>query len=491
MVAVPDRHRASAQVLLGRAATSPGCISRLRRRGAERLVGRRTVRVPAPVAPRRPGVAAPVRARRNGCARRRLRGRRRWGPASVPLSPGAGGRRQCDRRPPDRGLRHLRADERRRERGHHGEAVGQHVHLRTAPPSASTGSAARPRAPCTSSPRRPTASGWPAASCSTPAAPSPRPPPPSSAPPGSSPTWPTGRSTRRKLLGVDADSGAAVRAASAPSPLAASSGWASTLAMGDTVHTGGASGPTARVDALGVNASTDSGQVLKHLVRLDIDDDAPIAEGTPLLDSHERVVGLCTHGRDDRMYAVPIEIPRAAARSINVHGRVVVPWLGVSGDDGGGTTDGRGRREGDRRVAGQCRRAPAGRHHHLDGRPAHRFDGRCWRCRFATTTPAPWSTSPTCATATSATRRPCWSSDPRTPESSSAGPAPLRPPPTRLRLDNRCSPGTALHCGAGDLSGARRGPGAPAAAPAARSPHRARRRPPRPRPAPAPACASG
>jgi S1-C subfamily serine protease len=110
--------------------------------------------------------------------------------------------------------------------------------------------------------------------------------------------------------------------------------------MGDTVHTGGTNGPTARVDALGVNASTDSGQVLKHLVRLDIDADSPIAEGTPLLDSHERVVGLCTHGRDDRMYAVPIEIPRAAARSINVHGRVVVPWLGVSGDDGGGTTDG-------------------------------------------------------------------------------------------------------------------------------------------------------
>ena len=32
---------------------------------------------------------------------------------------------------------------------------------------------------------------------------------------------------------------------------------------------------------------------------------------------------------------MPIEIPRAAARSINVHGRVVVPWLGVSGNDDG------------------------------------------------------------------------------------------------------------------------------------------------------------
>jgi S1-C subfamily serine protease len=141
-----------------------------------------------------------------------------------------------------------------------------------------------------------------------------------------------------KLLGTDDDSGAAVVRVGAQ-PLAASSGWASTLATGDLVHTG-SNGITATVDALGVNAATESGKVLKHLVRLDVDSDLPIAEGTPLLDDHERVVGLCTHGRDDRVYAVPIEIPRAAARSINVHGRVVVPWLGVSGDDGGGGDDG-------------------------------------------------------------------------------------------------------------------------------------------------------
>ncbi len=139
------------------------------------------------------------------------------------------------------------------------------------------------------------------------------------------------------LLGVDAESGAAVVRVAAR-PLAASSGWAVTLSKGDLVHTG-PTGPTATVDELGVNAPTDSGQVLKHLVRLDMDDEAPpIPEGTPLLDDHQRVVGLCTHARDDRVYAVPIEIPRAAARSISVHGRVVVPWLGVSGDDGGAST---------------------------------------------------------------------------------------------------------------------------------------------------------
>ena len=72
-------------------------------------------------------------------------------------------------------------------------------------------------------------------------------------------------------------------------------------------------------------------------MRLDVAGEATVAEGTPLLDDHERVVGLSTHTSDDQLYAVPIEIPRAAARSINVHGRVVVPWLGVRGDDEAGT----------------------------------------------------------------------------------------------------------------------------------------------------------
>jgi S1-C subfamily serine protease len=145
-----------------------------------------------------------------------------------------------------------------------------------------------------------------------------------------------GSEYKATVLGLDAESGAAVVRVGAQ-PLAASSGWAVTLSAGDAVHTGGRS-VTATVDALGVNAPTASGQVLRHLVRLDVDDDAPVAEGTPLLDQHERVVALATHARDDRVYAVPIEIPRAAARSINVHGRVVVPWLGVSGADTGADT---------------------------------------------------------------------------------------------------------------------------------------------------------
>jgi S1-C subfamily serine protease len=44
-------------------------------------------------------------------------------------------------------------------------------------------------------------------------------------------------------------------------------------------------------------------------------------------------VGLCTYDDKGHLFAVPIEIPRAAARSIAVHGRVVVPWLGLSGHD--------------------------------------------------------------------------------------------------------------------------------------------------------------
>jgi S1-C subfamily serine protease len=142
-----------------------------------------------------------------------------------------------------------------------------------------------------------------------------------------------GSRSEAKLLGVDAESGAAVLRVSAQ-PLAASSGWAVTLATGDTLNTGG-SGPSGTVEALGVNSPGPAGPMLKHLVRLDIDDDTAIAEGTPMFDEHARVVGLATHDRDNRVYAVPIEIPRAAARSIDVHGRVVVPWLGVSGNDGG------------------------------------------------------------------------------------------------------------------------------------------------------------
>jgi S1-C subfamily serine protease len=140
------------------------------------------------------------------------------------------------------------------------------------------------------------------------------------------------------VLGTDDDSGAAVVSISA-SPLPAASGWAVTLADGDRVHTGDER-MTAAVKALGVSAISSDGRGLNHLVSLDPmaggghqPDDDHIAEGTPLLDDSQQVIGLCTYGRDDTMYAVPIEIPRAAARSIAVHGRVIVPWLGVSGDD--------------------------------------------------------------------------------------------------------------------------------------------------------------
>jgi S1-C subfamily serine protease len=146
-----------------------------------------------------------------------------------------------------------------------------------------------------------------------------------------------GTRQRASLLGIDNESGAAVVRVSAQ-PLAASSGWAVTLSTGDTVHTGGGAA-TATVEALGANATADNGQSLSHLVRLDLAGDATVAEGTPLFDDHERVVGLSTHTSDaHHLYAVPIEIPRAAARSINVHGRVVVPWLGVTGDDEAGTS---------------------------------------------------------------------------------------------------------------------------------------------------------
>jgi S1-C subfamily serine protease len=142
------------------------------------------------------------------------------------------------------------------------------------------------------------------------------------------------------LLGVDEDAGAAVLRV--PSrPLSAATGWAVMLSPGATVHTGGAGGATATVATLGANAVDDHGHKLAHLVKLTVDGGGQwAAEGTPLLDDHERVVGLCTYDRDGHVYAVPIEISRAAARSIDVHGRVVVPWLGLSGHDEPGTDGG-------------------------------------------------------------------------------------------------------------------------------------------------------
>ena len=142
------------------------------------------------------------------------------------------------------------------------------------------------------------------------------------------------------LLGVDEDAGAAVLRV--PSrPLSAATGWAVMLSPGAAVHTGGPGGATATVATLGANALDEDGHKLAHLVKLTVDGGGQWAtEGMPLLDDHERVVGLCTYDRDGHVYAVPIEISRAAARSIDVHGRVVVPWLGLSGHDDPGTDGG-------------------------------------------------------------------------------------------------------------------------------------------------------
>jgi len=142
------------------------------------------------------------------------------------------------------------------------------------------------------------------------------------------------------LLGVDEDAGAAVLRVP-DRPLMASTGWAVTLAPGATVHTGDAGGASATVATLGANAVDEQGHKLSHLVKLTTQTDAKwAAEGTALLDDHERVVGLCTYDDDGHVYAVPIEISRSAARSIDVHGRVVVPWLGLSGRDEPGTDGG-------------------------------------------------------------------------------------------------------------------------------------------------------
>ncbi len=142
------------------------------------------------------------------------------------------------------------------------------------------------------------------------------------------------------VLGVDDEAGAAVLGVDTR-PLAAASGWAVTLDPGTVVHTGGDDGVEATVVALGANAVGKDGHALSHLVRLSTaGNDHDALEGTPLLDDNQLVVGLTTYDASGHMYAVPIEISRAAARSIAVHGRVVVPWLGLSGRDEPGSSGG-------------------------------------------------------------------------------------------------------------------------------------------------------
>ena len=69
------------------------------------------------------------------------------------------------------------------------------------------------------------------------------------------------------------------------------------------------------------------GRCLKHLVRLDVDDDTPVAEAPSSTSTSGSSASPPTPERRPHLRRADRD-PPAAARSINVHGRAVVPWLG-------------------------------------------------------------------------------------------------------------------------------------------------------------------
>jgi putative serine protease PepD len=151
-----------------------------------------------------------------------------------------------------------------------------------------------------------------------------------------------GRRASALVLGIDAETGTAILSVS-DEPDAADTGRATLLRPGAHLEVAAAPRLGATVDALGTQAMGRTGAALAHLVRLDLDTTGRVPEGAPVVDDDDDVVGVVTHDVTGDLYAIPIEIPRAAARSIAVHGRIIVPWLGVSGldettADGGGAS---------------------------------------------------------------------------------------------------------------------------------------------------------
>ncbi|HEX9259476.1 MAG TPA: S1C family serine protease [Acidimicrobiales bacterium] len=143
---------------------------------------------------------------------------------------------------------------------------------------------------------------------------------------------PDGSKATARLLGIDAAAGAAVLRVEQHTS-AALTGRAATLKPGAEVATPGPARMTGKVTGLGVRSESADGQVVEHQVAVELPGGATVAEGEPLMDDSGQVVALCGNGKDGEVRGVPIELARAAARSLNRHGTVRISWLGISGRD--------------------------------------------------------------------------------------------------------------------------------------------------------------
>jgi serine protease Do/serine protease DegQ len=143
---------------------------------------------------------------------------------------------------------------------------------------------------------------------------------------------PDGRRLRAKLLGKDARSSIAVLDISGGELVAATTGTAVPLHSGEKLWMSGQGAP-GTITGLGRNTTSPDGSKLRHVIRLDLDQ-RKAREGMALLDDEGTVVALCTRDAKGDVIGIPIDLATSAAHSLRTHrGKLVLPWIGVTGRD--------------------------------------------------------------------------------------------------------------------------------------------------------------
>ena len=143
---------------------------------------------------------------------------------------------------------------------------------------------------------------------------------------------PDGRRLRARLLGKDARSGIAVLSIAGGRLHAASTGSAVPLRSGERLWMAGEGDP-GTIAALGRTTTSPDGSKLRHVIRLDVDE-RKAREGMALVDGTGAVVAVCTWDAKGDVVGIPIDLATSAARSLRDNGgRLVLPWIGVTGRD--------------------------------------------------------------------------------------------------------------------------------------------------------------
>jgi S1-C subfamily serine protease len=139
-----------------------------------------------------------------------------------------------------------------------------------------------------------------------------------------------GSEQQAKVVWLDHQSGTAVLDIEKPTPTLAG-GQAATLDKGDAVTAAGTDN-RGQVEAVGVEATSDDGSHMAHLLKVRMDQ--PVDDGAVLLDGNGRAVGICVgyvRGDQTAALAAPIELARAATGAADQNGERRLAWLGITG----------------------------------------------------------------------------------------------------------------------------------------------------------------